>query len=96
MEDDAMTLRQTGVPNDLDSEKPGEAAIDPDVLRLAAWETDGGRVGPPADRQSFRSQLTAGEDVVDPATWAGSVPPTGGIAPRSASGSNGDRPGPRN
>ena len=32
--------------------------------------------------QSFRSQLTTGEDVVDPATWAGSVPVARGIAPR--------------
>ena len=32
--------------------------------------------------RSFRSQLTAGEDVVDPATWAGSVPVARGIAPR--------------
>ena len=27
-------------------------------------------------------QLTAGEDVIDPATWAGSVPHATGIAPR--------------
>jgi methionine sulfoxide reductase catalytic subunit len=32
--------------------------------------------------RSFRSQLTVGEDVVDPATWAGSVPHVTGIAPR--------------
>ena len=31
---------------------------------------------------SFRSQLTIGEDVVDPSTWAGSVPIAQGIAPR--------------
>jgi sulfoxide reductase catalytic subunit YedY len=31
---------------------------------------------------SFRSQLTGGEDVVDPTTWAGSVPVARGIAPR--------------
>jgi sulfoxide reductase catalytic subunit YedY len=30
----------------------------------------------------YRSQLTTGEDVVDPATWAGSVPVASGIAPR--------------
>ncbi len=30
----------------------------------------------------FRSQLTKGEDVVDPATWAGSIPAARGIAPR--------------
>jgi len=32
--------------------------------------------------RSYRSQLTTGEDVVDPATWAGSVPVARGIAPR--------------
>lgn len=32
--------------------------------------------------RSYRSQLTAGEDAVDPATWAGSVPHATGIAPR--------------
>jgi len=38
-------------------------------------------VSPEAAR-SFRSQLTVGEEVVDPATWAGSVPEVSGIAPR--------------
>jgi methionine sulfoxide reductase catalytic subunit len=38
-------------------------------------------VSPDAVR-SFRSQLTTGEDVVDPTTWAGSVPQAHGIAPR--------------
>ena len=38
-------------------------------------------VSPEAVR-SFRSQLTVGEEVVDPATWAGSVPQVSGIAPR--------------
>ena len=32
--------------------------------------------------RSFRSQLTMGEDAVDPTTWAGSVPQAHGIAPR--------------
>jgi len=32
--------------------------------------------------RSYRYQLTPGEDVVDPATWAGSVPQVNGIAPR--------------
>ena len=32
--------------------------------------------------RSYRRQLTPGEDVIDPATWAGSVPQVGGIAPR--------------
>lgn len=30
----------------------------------------------------FRSRLTVGEDVVDPATWAGSIPQAKGVAPR--------------
>jgi len=38
-------------------------------------------VSPEAARD-FRSQLTRGEDVVNPATWAGSVPQAHGIAPR--------------
>jgi methionine sulfoxide reductase catalytic subunit len=32
--------------------------------------------------ESYRAQLTIGEDVVDPTTWAGSVPQAHGIAPR--------------
>src|SRR6478752_6479651 len=32
--------------------------------------------------RSFRSQLTTGENIVDPTTWAGSVPQAQGIAPR--------------
>ena len=36
----------------------------------------------PAVVASYRSQLTRGEDVVDPHTWAGSVPAATGIAPR--------------
>jgi methionine sulfoxide reductase catalytic subunit len=32
--------------------------------------------------RSFRYQLTLGEDVIDTATWAGSVPQVNGIAPR--------------
>ena len=39
------------------------------------------RVSPDTVR-SYRWQLTPGEDVIDPATWAGSVPQVGGIAPR--------------
>jgi DMSO/TMAO reductase YedYZ molybdopterin-dependent catalytic subunit/thiosulfate reductase cytochrome b subunit len=31
---------------------------------------------------SYRTELTSGEDVVDPTTWAGSVPAAYGIAPR--------------
>lgn len=36
----------------------------------------------PTVAQSFRTQLTAGADTVDPVTWAGSVPYATGIAPR--------------
>jgi len=32
--------------------------------------------------RSYRWQLTPGEDVIDTATWAGSVPHVNGIAPR--------------
>ena len=39
------------------------------------------RVSPDTVR-SYRWQLTPGEDVIDTATWAGSVPQVGGIAPR--------------
>jgi methionine sulfoxide reductase catalytic subunit len=48
----------------------------------------GVRPAPPPSRlspqtvRSFRWQLTTGEDVVDPTTWAGSVPQAQGIAPR--------------
>jgi len=36
----------------------------------------------PAEVRSFRTQLTTGEDIVDPLTWAGSLPQAHGIAPR--------------
>ena len=36
----------------------------------------------PGAVRSFRSELTVGEEVVDPTTWAGSVPQVSGIAPR--------------
>jgi thiosulfate reductase cytochrome b subunit len=36
----------------------------------------------PEVAMSFRSELTLGEDVVDPTTWAGSIPEAHGIAPR--------------
>jgi sulfoxide reductase catalytic subunit YedY len=32
--------------------------------------------------REFRAQLTEGEDAIDPATWAGSVPHAHGVAPR--------------
>ncbi|MCX4884834.1 molybdopterin-dependent oxidoreductase [Streptomyces turgidiscabies] len=35
----------------------------------------------------FRSNLTRGDDVVDVATWAGSIPAAGGVAPRVRQGS---------
>ena len=37
---------------------------------------------PPPSSVSYRTQLTVGEEVVDPLTWAGSVPVAHGIAPR--------------
>jgi thiosulfate reductase cytochrome b subunit len=36
----------------------------------------------PESLRDFRTQLTRGEDAVDPVTWAGSVPAQYGIAPR--------------
>ena len=36
----------------------------------------------PDDLRSYRWQLTPGEDVIDPTTWAGSIPQVNGIAPR--------------
>jgi len=39
-------------------------------------------VPPNAALVSLRTQLTVGEDIVDPLTWAGSVPVAHGIAPR--------------
>ncbi len=38
--------------------------------------------------RSYRYQLTPGEDVIDTATWAGSVPQVNGIAPRVRIGRN--------
>jgi sulfoxide reductase catalytic subunit YedY len=56
----------------------GRALTDPPGDLPAAPDT---RVTPEVVA-SFRSQLTVGEDVVDPKTWAGSVPVAHGIAPR--------------
>jgi DMSO/TMAO reductase YedYZ molybdopterin-dependent catalytic subunit/thiosulfate reductase cytochrome b subunit len=59
----------------------------------AAADHDG-RTAPAADGvspdvvRSFRSQLTSGDDVVDPQTWAGSIPQAKGIAPRVRIGSS--------
>ena len=36
----------------------------------------------------FRKRLTKGEDIVDPNTWAGSIPAASGIAPRLRIGAN--------
>src|SRR5271166_2399487 len=57
---------------------PGGEATDAPADQPAASEA---RITPEAVA-SFRSQLTVGEDVVDPSTWAGSVPVAHGIAPR--------------
>ena len=35
---------------------------------------------------AYRQRLTRGEDVIDPETWAGSVPAATGIAPRAQPG----------
>ena len=50
-------------------------------------ESAGGRRPPggptgPGDVVDYRTLLLQGEDVVDPGTWAGSLPASSGIAPR--------------
>ena len=55
--------------------------IEPDRAAEGRPVAGPSRVSPDVVR-SYRSQLTVGEDVVDPATWAGSVPHVTGIAPR--------------
>lgn len=57
---------------------PGDEPTDPPADRPVTPDT---RVTPEVVA-SFRSQLTVGEDVVDPSTWAGSVPVAHVIAPR--------------
>ena len=42
----------------------------------------------PRDLAEIRDKLTTGEDVVDPSTWAGSIPTAYGIAPRLRIGAN--------
>ncbi|HET6611202.1 MAG TPA: molybdopterin-dependent oxidoreductase [Kofleriaceae bacterium] len=42
----------------------------------------------PAAVSEFRDRLTKGEDVIDPKTWAGSVPAASGIPPRIRIGAN--------
>ncbi|PVX59739.1 molybdopterin-binding oxidoreductase [Rhodococcus globerulus] len=55
----------------VDSTDPSTAPrADPDAVRT------------PTVAQSFRTQLIPGADVVDPVTWAGSVPYATGITPR--------------
>ena len=51
------------------------------------WLHEASEAPPPSEIspdqvRSFRSQLTRGEDIVDPTTWAGSIPQVQGIAPR--------------
>ncbi|WP_114454838.1 molybdopterin-dependent oxidoreductase [Halopolyspora algeriensis] len=54
-------------------------AGDPDPEELP--EPARSRVSPEAI-EGFRERLTRGDDIVDPATWAGSVPEATGISPR--------------
>ncbi len=69
---------------------------------VAVWENEGGGLlhQTPNERDvpvatvralsgSFRDQLTVGEEVVDPSTWAGSVPVAHGVAPRVRVGRDG-------
>src|SRR6185503_8852667 len=59
-----------------------EPDADPDREDAATGGESLDGVESPSAGRSYRWQLTAGEDVVDPATWAGSVPHANGIAPR--------------
>src|SRR5690349_18368294 len=63
---------------------PGDEPTDP---RADLPATPDARITPEVVA-SFRSQLTVGEDAVDPSTWAGSVPVAHGIAPRVRIGSS--------
>ncbi len=61
------------------------------VLDVSAWRS-GIRLGPhitqvpqqagSSPSPSFRDELTKGEDRIEPATWAGGIPPSHAIAPR--------------
>ena len=53
----------------------------PDVEEARAPDRSAGEA---AVGEHYRSQLTTGEDVVDPETWAGSIPAATGVAPRGA------------
>nr|WP_255672530.1 molybdopterin-dependent oxidoreductase [Corallococcus sp. AS-1-6] len=57
------------------------------VKRCSASGASKEGVTPDAVRD-FRTRLTAGEEVVDPETWAGSLPAAFGIAPRVRIGAN--------
>jgi thiosulfate reductase cytochrome b subunit len=61
--------------------------FEPDQVREGGPTHGASRVSPDVAR-SFRSQLTVGEDAIDPATWSGSVPTVTGIAPRVRVGRN--------
>src|SRR5665213_2682828 len=55
----------------------------PDDKELASESAEQHASGTSAQiPHDFRSQLTLGEEVVDPTTWAGSLPAVSGIAPR--------------
>ncbi len=54
----------------------------PDQPPHEGRRSEGPPVLSPRAMRSFRSQLTVGDDVIDPEVWAGSVPQATGIAPR--------------
>lgn len=45
-------------------------------------ETDVGPASSPEAPAGYRARLTRGDDIVDPETWAGSLPSVSGISPR--------------
>ncbi len=57
---------------------PGERRLPGEQGRSSSDDA----IEPAAIRASYRTQLSSGEDFVDPSTWAGSVPVAYGIAPR--------------
>lgn len=58
-------------PTVTDRSDDGKPSSEPDVTKVS-----------PAVLEQYRSELTTGDDVVHPATWAGSMPAARGIAPR--------------
>src|SRR5665213_3588363 len=60
----------------------------PDRFDPARRDAPAGSSVSPDTVRSFRNELTVGEDSIDPATWAGSVPVAHGIAPRVRIGRN--------